>query len=433
MTKSSTFKDATTYRQNKEYSKALEIYHPLWKENPRQFDDWAGWSYGFCLAKNRQHQEALEVCRTLHRRYPKMEILNSLYGQCIYYTQFTVPTLPDVNTLKKAAEAICKLSPPINNFSFAPRAIFKLIKILMNNRDIKWEEIETWLGKLDPDLLDENSFSMMGQNGKKIEFASPLEEWYSAMIKVKAGLNQPNELLELLNVARKRGLKWHYSNDVWFARKEAFAYIQLGQRDKGEEILRKLTTQKRDWFLLSDLAEVIEDREEALILMARAALSFGEPALKIKLFNNLFNEIKNHVKYERETSLHLALIHQLRKENNWPIKEALLNEMQKRVIPNGHTTSKEIYAILIPFWQNLLKEKAVVYEGIIDTILGNNVAGFVKTNRKSYFFSVKDAKGIKGKIEKGTRVLFELADGFDRKKNVAKKVAVALRKKEGAS
>ncbi|MCO5236642.1 MAG: tetratricopeptide repeat protein [Chitinophagaceae bacterium] len=409
-------------RKSQNYQQAVDIYAPLWQESPAQFDDWAGWSYAFCLAKLNRHKEALEVCRKLYPRYPHSEILNSLYGQCIYHTEFARKDPPSVATLRKALTAMFQLSPPYHPYSFTPKATFKLVKTLLNQQPIHWQEIESWLLKLDPDLLDDRTFKWTDQKGRTMELASPKEEWYSHMIKVKGGLNQPQELLDILDTARKQNLRWHYNNDLWFARKEAFALHALGQKEKAENILRKIITRKPDWFLLYDLSQMIHSKEEIQQLLYRAALAPGKNEMKLKVFQSLYQELK--LSDPRVAGLHLCLIVAIRKENEWAIEQAMTEKILALGInPQNESSSLVITRKLISFWKQQLEKHAERLSGIVEMIFPHQKSGFIRSGEDQYYFI---SGKLEGRLHKGTKVSFEIKDRFDKKKNKPGKMAVHI-------
>lgn len=417
---------ASQFRKNQEYSEAIQLYVQLWQQNANQFNEWDGWSFAYCYSKLNQHAEALEICRQLYPRFKTSEILKSLYAKCIYYTQFNKAPSPSLDILKKATTAIVDLAPPQNPYSFAPRAIFNLIKVLMNQQQIDWAEIEKWLLKMDPDLLDNKPFQMTDARGKKIEMASPLEEWYAQMIKTKAGLNQPQQLLDILEEARKKKIKWHYNNDIWFQRKEAFAWHQLGENKKAENMLRQILTRKQDWFLIFDLASIVPDKDEALRLLCKAALSSGKNEMKLKLFEALFQHLKEIEKYKREAGLHLCLIIALREENNWPVKPELITALKERNINAAQEGSSiKIIHSLTPFWKKIAGEEiSKRMHGIISKLLPGDTSGFIRCRNQTYFASFK---GMKEKPKEKIEVSFELIDSFDKKKNAPSKMAVKIK------
>lgn len=411
--------EAFNLRKNHQWTKALTIYEPLWETDRIQFDEWAGWSFGFCYSKLEQHQKALDICRELFKRFQNSELINSLYAKSIYHTQFIQNPSASVDTLRKATQAIYRLSPPINPYSYAPVAIFKLVKKLMSLQEINWHEIETYLKKLDPDLLSNQPFQIRNKKGKITDLAGQREEWYSLMIRTQGGLNRPSKLLEILKSARDQKIKWHYNNDIWFARKEAFAYAQLNQKEKAIQIMRRILLQKQDWFLLFDLAEMLDESEEKLQLYCKAAASRGKITHKLRLFNSLGNYLKDS--QPEISKSHYSLETIIRKENNWKIpeeKEVYLTFAKD----NNFKTSQELYEKLTLFWQSKLDKKQR-QNGIIEFVFPHQKSGFLQSgNKKIFFLSGKK----EGKLDKGSRVSFILKDSYDKKKQKASKIAVSI-------
>lgn len=419
--------DAFQLRKQQKFKEATEVYQPLWHEKSDQFTQWDGWSFAYCLFKLKKYDESLGVCRNLYSRFKSFEILNSLYARNIYYTQFLNGKNPGLATLSKATQAIFELSPPYSSFSITPTAIFKLIKYLMAQPQINWKEIEGWLLKMDPDLLNDEVHKIMDPGGKMRELASPLECWYAGMIKAKAGLNEPKQLLEVLQIARRKKIKWHYNNDIWFARKEAFAYKQLGEREKAISILRKLVKQKEDWFLLFDLAQVVPDGAEAMELLCKAALERGKNEMKLGLYAYMYAQIKTQEKLKHEADLVLSLVVALREENNWAVNPDLLTEIEKRGIDiNKQGSSSLILKALIPFWQSTLDRENPGNRrkgGFIKTLFPDGNAGFIQSGSKRYFFRTKN---IKGQPKVGLKVVFDAEEGFDKKRQKPSVMAIHI-------
>ena len=416
-------KEAFQKRKNQDFQNAVDIYEQIWKNNPEIFTDWDAWSYVFSLSKLNAYQKALERCQVLYRRMPASEMLKGIYAKAVFYTQFKSKNEVGLDTLRKAAKAVIKLSPPHLPYSYAPATVFALIKRLLAQLVINWEEIESWLNTVDPDLLRDKDFGIKDGRGKNISLASPKEEWYSLMIRAKAGLNQPAELLKFLELARKQNLKWHYNNDIWFARKEAFALLSLGNREKAEKILRRIISQKRDWFLLYDLALVVEDTEEKLLLMSKAALSPGKTEHKIKLFQMMYHLLKNTNPQTAKKHLKLALA--VRTEQGWSVSDELKKVLlEEEITLDKIGNSSGILRDLKPYWrQQSLSENTERKSGVVASILPSGKSGFIVDGRDSWYFNVGL---LANKIKTGDRVTYELADGFDKKKNKAVKNAVNI-------
>lgn len=420
------YEKANQLRKIGNYSRAVDVYQPLWAEDNQAFDNWTGWSYAFCLIKSGKYQEALEISRALYRRFNQEEIIASIYAQSIYYTQFKTKYPPVAEVQKKALKAMFILSPPDKKYSFTPHAVFRYAKNLMNEIEVDWKEIEFWMEKLKPELLSDQPFVFQDKKGKQSSQASALENWYSNMIKVKGALNQPEALLELVEEARSKKLKWHYDNDLWFARKEAFAHLQLGNREVAENILRKIILRKKDWFLLYDLAKTLENRDEALQLMCTAALAPGKITMKLKLYESIYNIVKETDEESSIPALHLYLITALREENGWSVQGWMNEEIKKAGmdVEKEGSSSATIHK-LMPFWMKKKgEEENVRLKGQIMNILPNGSTGFIKFGKKSYYAHFGK---LTGDITIGTLVEFELKDSFDKKKNKASKMAIKLK------
>jgi hypothetical protein len=219
-----------------------------------------------------------------------------------------------------------------------------------------------------------------------------------------------------------------HSNDIWFARKEAFAYLQLGQKERAEKILRRIISQKKEWFLLQDLADIVADAKEALCLLATAALAFGDADKKIKLYYSIFNKLKLEPALQDAARQHLLLVASIRYQHEWNIPEAMQKELKEYNAPDLNILRyNDILKQLQPFWNSIANADKTFYNGIIEKILDGNMAGFVKAgDGKRYYFAMKEVNQKNKKAIAGTAVTFELENGFDKKKQLATKNAVRL-------
>lgn len=421
-----TLQNASQLRKNGDYKQAVSLYDTLWDSQSDSWNEWDGWSYAYSLVKTFQYQKALDICRHFYRRNKSFEILNNLYAQCIYYTQFMGEKQPALDILRKATQAMLDLSPYSSKYSFTPKAIFKLNKLLMSQMNIDWAEIEFWLLKMDPDLLDDQPFKMVYSTGKEVELASSLEEWYAGMIKAQAGLNRPEKLIEYLDAAEKRKIKWHYNNDLWFDRKRAFAYHELGQSEKAENILRKIVLQKKDWFLLYDLARVVSNQEEALKLMCQAARSRSKPEMKLKLFYSLYEQLKDRELYQEEAVKHLCLIAAIREEKGWsPLIEVEKIIKESSINTDKLGSSSAIIRELEPVWNKIAGVKKIERKnGVVSKVFPHGGAGFINSEGKSYYFTMNHSEK---KVAEKSKVSFEIRDSFDKKKGKPTQMAVKIR------
>lgn len=422
----SSLQQATDYRKNKQFKAALTIYQPLWQENPEQFGEWDGWSYAYSLKELGLFNEALEVCRKLYPRFKHSEFISGLYAQCIYYTQIKTETPKPIETQRKAVQGMIRLSPPHREYSLSGVAIFRLCKNLMELNPVPWQEIESWLNYMDPDLLSIDSFQGTLLNGKTISYASQQEEWYSMMIRVKAGQKQPEELIKFLDEAKRKNIRWHYQNDVWMERKRALAYAQLDRPDEAEGLLQQILIKKKDWFIYADLGDVVTDPEKKLQWYSQAALTRGKLAMKINLFKKLSDVLAQNPEHKESYQQHLLLIARIRMENGWDIPADIDKLLTENNIDLGSVNgAEEAYKKLYSFWETHSgREKKERQEGEISHIMPHGRAGFIKAGKNNYYFQIGKHQDH---FKERQRVSFELIDSFDRSKNKASKIAIKVK------
>lgn len=424
----SQFKEAGEHRKRKEYKAAISIYRPLWDADPEKFGEWEGWGYAFCLKGMGLYLEALEVCRKIYPRFSHSVFISNLYAQCIYYTQFKTNPLPSIEVQRKALKGMFELSPPHREYSLTGIAIFQFCKRLMGEPNVSWLEIEEWIKTMDPDLLSKDSFKSELPNGKRVEFASHQEEWYSILIRAKAGLGQSQELLDLIEEAQKRDIRWHYNNDIWMMRKKAFAYNELGNKEEAEKILREILTRKKDWFLYSDLGIVLTQKDKKLEAWSRAALERGKLEMKVRLFKHIADLIEDDAELQEIYKQHLLLTARIRMENGWPLPQSLEEKIKACGADLSTSDSAEaLFRSLKPFWEKHSGKGQNRMAGRIKFIHKNGKSGMIEgEDGQLYFFGMSALSGNKKRAVPDSKVEFEPAEGFDKKRNKPSRMAVDI-------
>jgi tetratricopeptide (TPR) repeat protein len=427
-------------RKDKKTDEALTIYESLWQQHPAEFSEWDGWSYGQCLQEKRRYPDTLELCRQMYLRFKTSEKIGQLYAWSIYYTQLAGDKLPEnKNSFIKAITAIVQLSPPGKPFSPAVKSIFKLVKFLGEGNQNNWNEIGDWLLKLDKVTLSRETYTIDIPGRRRMELASELEEWFSWQSKWLLQTKQWQRCSDLCSEALKELYKWHYSNDIWFARRNAAALAQLGHKAQAREILQSLIKRKPEWFIMSDLAELTEDSNEALKLYAKAALAFGDVDKKIRVFFKMAQLFVSNG--DRELAYnHALLVMTLRVENKWPVSpevEQLMKELNE--VPVNLPSSAWIVNNLKPHWERLAfgnsinsEEKQLTrVDGKIDHFIKTGEAGFIKTDIRvnKIYFLFKNYQGNKADLKPGLSVTFIINKSFDKKKNRESEIAVRIKKK----
>ncbi len=432
-------KKAFQLRKDKRPGEAIAIYQPLWPQHAATFGEWDGWSYGQCLKELKRYSEALEICRQLYPRFKTAEMILQLYAWCIYYTELAGVKQPaDKAAYLKVLNAIVQLSAPGNAYSPAVKSVFKLVKYLAESNQNEWELVGEWLQKLDKNKLSRDTYRIEVPGKNSMELASELEEWYSWQSKYLLQTRQWEKAVDLCNEALTVLKKWHYSNDIWFARRKAAAQTQLGQKALALATLKPLISRRREWFMLADLAELTEDTNEALQLYAEAALAYGDMPKKIRVYFKMAALFLLLQDKEMATA-HALLVLVLRTENGWPVPPELDNMLSALgEMPVPLPSSLVIQRQLKSAWQKLKASDVAAEQktlpvrlfGKVDSILVNGKAGFIKCEvaPDKIYFLFRNYKGDLAEIKAGLMVSYEVVKDFDKKKNRDSEMAVRIRK-----
>ena len=102
------------------------------------------------------------------------------------------------------------------------------------------------------------------RKGKKVqmEFASDRENWYVYKSKALMKLGLYQKCYDISSAALEAISKFHYSNDVWFARRIALSKLKLGNSETAIVDLHEILKRKREWFIEKELAELYKEKGE---------------------------------------------------------------------------------------------------------------------------------------------------------------------------
>ena len=122
---------------------------------------------------------------------------------------------------------------------------------------------------------------------------------------------------------------------------------------------------------------------------------------------------------------HLKLALAVRTEQGWSVSDELKKVLlEEEITLDKIGNSSGILRDLKPYWrQQSLSENTERKSGVVASILPSGKSGFIVDGRDSWYFNVGL---LANKIKTGDRVTYELADGFDKKKNKAVKNAVNI-------
>jgi tetratricopeptide (TPR) repeat protein len=285
-----------------------------------------------------------------------------------------------------------------------------------------WQFVNELLDGIDVNQLNTNceSFNakVKGQE-KTIEMASDKEAWYAYKTKALLKLGKFQECNELSQKALDSFEKFHYSNNVWFARRIALCKKELGDIDVAIAELLTILKKKRDWFIQAELCDLYFTKKkysEALKYGVLAANNFGDTEYKIGLFlrmGNIFDAMENYEKaYE-----HYLLVKLIREEQNWKISQTLkdLLSAAKKEYKNEFKDFSSLLKHLQTYWKSLLPDELKIAStnqknllGEISNINPEKGFGFIKGfDKYDYYFKINQLRSDVKVFSKGVKVIFD--------------------------
>lgn len=424
-------KQADEFRKAKKYADALPLYKQLWEEYRENCNEWEGWAYAFCLKQQKDYKKSLDVCREVYKLKPDFENIKGVYAWCIYFTEIALKVINDEPKFFKAGEGILKLSKQDDQYSPYTQTIFKILEYLNDKAIYPTDKILEWTNKLNYEILDNTPFSFTDNEGKTRELAPKKEQYF--MWRTKALLEKGlfEECIELSQKALDTFENFHYSNEIWFARRISLSYKGLGQPEIALEQLKFLLKRKNEWFIHKEIAEIYFEQgnnEQALKFAINSALGFGDADKKLNVYK-LLSEILISTNQNEEAKKHIEFMYQIRKANEWKIDNDLQNLISKFQIDTTKTINlRDFERELKQLWEKLKFSDQTQLTGTIKSILPNGKAGFIETeNKKSYYFQLRSFKAKPALAKVGQKVTFFLEEGFDTKKNQKTEKAVNVK------
>lgn len=268
---------------------------------------------------------------------------------------------------------------------------------------------------------------------KPMELASDKENWFAFKTKALFETQQYQECFELSKKALETFEKFHYSNEVWFARRIALSKKHLGNSEEALNELLQVLRRKKEWFIQNEVAEIYKengDFDKAFKYAIEAINNFGDLEYKVGLLVLIANILEQ--KQEKELSFkHYMLSKLLRQQEEWKVPQTLDYALQN--LGFAQTPLEQLPNLkreLKNYWNTFKQEQTKSFdktrtkenknlEGEIVRILHENErgkVGFIKSNGKEHYFSVNPNYHSISDISVGTKVLFEILPPKDDKK-----------------
>jgi hypothetical protein len=310
-----------------------------------------------------------------------------------------------------------------NNFAYSviARILNIVLKTEKHKASVNWKFISDFCSLFDPNILN-NSCDLIEVTRKgrtaNMELASDKEAWYAAKSKALIELNQMEACFNISKEALHVIEKFHYSNDLWFARRVALAKKSFGNSDETIAELKMILKKKREWFIQRELAELYFEQnnsEEAFAYAIQAMNNYGDLEYKVGLIAFLGDLLV--IKGEKPMAYkHFLLAKQLREKEEWKIPPELLTKLEDTKDANGAINFQSLKRELKSYWQSFQPkrmksenngEKLV---GTIKKILNDNEKGkngfLTSLQGNDYYFVIPRHISFTSKVELGVNVEF---------------------------
>lgn len=261
------------------------------------------------------------------------------------------------------------------------------------------------------------------------EHFEPLRtQWFGIMTAALHRLDRWPELLALSRSPMRSTLRG--PGVQWIEYRFALACIYDGRPDDALTGLDIALRGKNDPWVKALRAQVLSDldRSDQAITLLRQALASTRNEEDLGFLIGAMRQMVGLLKdtdHERAAG-HARMIARVRSNLGWPLKQ-IDRDTASEVGVNLTSATDEEYAQLRVWWKAAVSIDRKT--GSIKTRLPpHRRSGFVTADDGlDYFFQLPKSQDGEAPPE-GTRVSFELGDGFDKKKNVASKVAMRVRR-----
>jgi len=341
----------------------------------------------------------------------------------------------DKNELIQRIEELIPILLSINN-DYSKTLTSNLFSIVLKSEKKKptpnWKLINDFCNHFKPeDLSTDCSTIQVERKGqlKDMELASDMENWFAYKTKSLLKIGEWQECFETSKKAIETIENFHYSNDVWFARRIALSKKNLGNTEETIEELQAILRKKKEWFIQKELSELYFEKgdfEKAFKYSNDAITNFGPIEFKVDLLYLLGRIHKN--KSESELAFkHFSLSKLIRQKEEWKVPQKLFDELNQFKLQE--ITVSEINNLkseLKKYWNNLKPKQEKrrnsnpnIQNGEVVRIMHDNERGkdgFLKCNGTDYYFSLSANYHLTPKISIGSNVGFKIIPAENGKK-----------------
>lgn len=292
-------------------------------------------------------------------------------------------------------ERIEKLFPLIlkfnNDFAYSvfSNLFASVLKAEKKKPNANWQFVLDFCDLVTPEQLktDCRTIEVMRKGVMKpMELASDKENWFAYKSKALMKLGKFQDCYDLSKIAIESFEVFHYSNDVWFARRIAISKKNLGNSEDAIKELQQILRRKKEWFIQKELAELYKEggnNDSAFKLAIEAINNFGDIEYKVDLLY-LIGELLKAKGQDDLAFKHFSLSRLIRTSEEWNTPSKLssaLSQFGKENIPVDKL--KELKSELKKYWdsfklQPITKPNVLLEKPKPNDLVGKTLNGTVK-------------------------------------------------------
>jgi len=424
-------REAGALRKNKQFAEALELFKQLFEEYKDECNEFDWWGYAQCLLKLDHYHESLKVSEEGSHKYPDSEYIRNIYHWSLYHVVIKPEPVNDRQEFFNAVDEITLNSDPANKYSPFVRTIFTAIDVLELNYNENASGILNLISKLQPELLDQESFTFTAANGKQVQTAPDYEKYHAILVRALFENGRYDECIAAADKALTLFDRFHHGNDVWIRRMKALSLYKKGLVDESLAEYQWILSRKKDWFLKKEMAEILCEKGEydkALVVALDASDDPGKDQMKVNLFMLVANIFKTKG-LMREAAVHARLVNAVRQSQGWSAdieaENILLEYKQADELPAELNKLQQMAEIIWEEYQPAPERLT----GEIARMLPHGNAGFIKTaDNNSYYFKIRDVAERNLLPVVGMKVSFIKSESFDPVHNQPSVIAAEIRR-----
>jgi len=228
-------------------------------------------------------------------------------------------------------------------------------------------------------------------------------------IKLQQKLSLYQESVDTADLAISTIKEFHEQNDITILRKKITALMKLGKIDTAKQMIKELLTQKAEWYIFADLADIYQATKDIDASIRNFMIALLIPPedyfIKVNVINRLAT-LLNDTDPEFSQVL-FNFEYNLRKEKQWLLSE----DLQQKYNPNVQVDVKKLkYRCL-----NMLYRRSKSIKAKISRILPNGKSGFIE----NYFFQFRNLMFRKEQAIVGTPVEFITIESRDKQGKIS--------------